>query len=107
MGTIIEAVGIRSKVYALRIESHGHSEEGTSDGYEVTEFKRMKGIRKPIVKEHIKFTDYVDALYGNPLYVTFDKIASKKHKVSTVECRKRALTSFDDKRYILPCRIHR
>ena len=101
MGTILEAVAIRSKVYALKVQSHGHSEEQLPE-----EFKRMKGIHRPIVKERIKFSDYVDALYGKPLFVTFEKIASKKHCVSTVECRKRAMTSFEDKRFILPCKIH-
>ena len=72
MGTILEAVAIRSKVYALKVQSHGHSEEQLPE-----EFKRMKGIRCPIVKERIKFSDYVDALYGKPLFVTFQKIASK------------------------------
>ena len=107
-GSIIEAVAIRSKVYALRIKKHSEGEEmnNTDEKEDLEEMKRMKGVRKPIVKERIEFSDYLNTLYGKPLYVTFNKIASKIHIVSTVECRKRAMTSFDDKRFILPCKIH-
>ena len=69
--------------------------------------KRVKGVRRPITEKRIKFSDFEKTLYGKGgFYVNFLRIASKKHAVSTVKHRKRAMTAFDDKRWILPCRIH-
>ena len=62
------------------------------------EMKRMKGVRRPILKQRIHMKDYINALYGKPHYVTFQKIAAKRHRITTNVCRKKAITSFDDKR---------
>ena len=93
-GDIIEAIAIRSKVYALKIKKK--EEDEVEENYE--EMKRLKGVRQPIVAERLRTDDYRKALYDKPLYVSFQKIASKKHVVTTNICRKKALTAFDDKR---------
>ena len=84
--------------------SEDDSEDSDDPNTEI--MKRMKGVRRLIVKERIAFSDFRKTLYGCSFYISFHKIASKKHSVSTVMCRKRAMTAFDDKRWILPCRIH-
>ena len=71
------------------------------------EEKRLKGVKKVIVKKRLTIKDYKKSLYERKAkYVTFSKIASKKHNVTTNLIKKRALSAFDDKRWMLPCRIH-
>ena len=50
--------------------------------------KRMKGVRRPIAKERIAFSDFRKTLYGCSYFVDFHKILSKKHSVSTAMCKK-------------------
>ena len=57
--------------------------------YEGSEImKRMKGVRRPIAKERIAFSDFRKTLYGCSYFVDFHKILSKKHSVSTAMCKK-------------------
>ena len=79
----------------------------TENEDEFEEMKRLKGIKKLIVKKRLTIRDYKKTLYGKrPMTVSFSKIASKKHNVTTNFVKKRALSAFDDKRWMLPCRIH-
>ena len=117
---IVEACAVRSKVYALKIKKNEVSEEEdnnsttekitedeseeTEDEDEFEEMKRLKGIKKIIVKKRITIRDFKKSLYATrPMSVTFSKIASRKHCVTTNLIRKRALSAFDDKRWMLPC----
>ena len=91
-GVIVEAIALRSKVYALRI--HGQDS-----------LKRCKGLKKSILQSRVHFEDYYDALFGDkPLYFDFYKIAVKKHRVTTDYVRCKTMSCFDDKRFILNCR---
>jgi len=70
-----EFVGLRAKMYALRI-----------DGKKDT--KKVKGVKSNVVAKSITFDDYMRC------------IRSKLHKVYTISETKIALSPYDDKRYI-------
>ncbi|XP_071642938.1 uncharacterized protein [Temnothorax longispinosus] len=85
-----EFVGLRSKMYALRVE-------GKSDT------KKIKGIKRNVVARTITFDDYVCCL--NDAIGQFRRqscIRSTAHEVHTVSELKLALSSYDDKRYVVP-----
>ena len=49
-----------------------------------------------MVRTRITFDDYKEALLGDhPLYVSYNKISSRNHVVSTTLIRKRCMSSFD------------
>ena len=55
-----------------------------------------RGIKKKVVRTRITFDDYKEALLGDhPLYVSYNKISSRNHVVSTTLIRKRCMSSFD------------
>jgi hypothetical protein len=84
-----EFVGLRAKMYALRV-----------DGKDLT--KRAKGIKKNIVKNKISFQDYVHCIHSSSeLVVSQNLIQSKKHVVSSITQTKIALSPHDDKRFLL------
>ena len=71
------------------------------------EQKTVKGIKKSAIKNSLTFQKFKETLFlEKRLYTTFQKIQSKKHVLKTVQLTKQSLTSFDDKRYLLPCGIH-
>ncbi|XP_024882124.1 uncharacterized protein LOC112461203 [Temnothorax curvispinosus] len=85
-----EFVGLRSKMYALRVE-------GKSDT------KKIKGIKRNVVARTITFDDYVCCL--NDAIRQFRRqscIRSTAHEVHTVSELKLALSPYDDKRYVVP-----
>ena len=71
----------------------------TRDAVEKT---RAKGIKTQYVKKHLSHQDYVDCLtkgtQTTSRYLTF---RSRKHVITTETVNKVALSSFDDKRYLL------
>ncbi|XP_054276530.1 uncharacterized protein LOC128995537 [Macrosteles quadrilineatus] len=93
-GEVMKAfVGLRSKVYAIDKRD--------------SPIKKVKGIKKSVVKNKIKFEDYVQCLYSSESTYTINNIiSSKKHIVSTVFINKVTLSADDDKRYILPDKIN-
>ena len=89
-GKIIkEFVGLRAKLYSYKME-------------EGKENKRCKGIKKPVVKSSIRHEDYKTCLEtGKEQLRKQNIIRSYEHEVYTEEINKIALSSKDDKRYIL------
>ena len=66
------------------------------------EMKKAKGIKKSVIKQHIRHTDYRDCVYKFKKYVhSMNMIRSEKHKLYTVTQNKTSLSAYDDKRYIL------
>ena len=64
--------------------------------------KTAKGIKKNIIKNNIKHTDYKKVLFKNKqMQHTMKTIRSSKHQLSSYEMNKISLSCFDDKRYIL------
>ncbi|KMQ84862.1 hypothetical protein RF55_16996 [Lasius niger] len=85
-----EFVGLRAKMYALRV-----------DGKKDT--KKAKGVKSNVVARSITFDDYTQCLH-NEIEMTRQQscIRSKLHKVYTIRETKIALSPYDDKRYVIP-----
>ena len=85
-----EFVGLRAKMYALRV-----------DGKKDT--KKVKGVKSNVVARTITFDDYTRCL-NEEIEMTRQQscIRSKLHKVYTIRETKIALSPHDDKRYIVP-----
>ena len=65
--------------------------------------KRAKGTKKCVVKKTITFEDYVHCLHsGKDVYRTQLLFRSVLHRVYTQQIHKVALSSKDNKRFILP-----
>ncbi|KMQ85076.1 hypothetical protein RF55_16602 [Lasius niger] len=88
-----EFVGLRAKMYALRV-----------DGKKDT--KKVKGVKSNVVTRTITF-DYTQCLHED-IEMTRQQscIRSKLHKVYTIRETKIALSPYDDKRYIVPETTH-
>ncbi|XP_072758412.1 uncharacterized protein [Anoplolepis gracilipes] len=85
-----EFVGLRAKMYALKI-----------DGKKDT--KKVKGVKNSVVAKTITFDDYMQCLNeGIEMTRQQSTIRSKMHKVYTMRQKKIALSPHDDKRYIIP-----
>ena len=93
-GEIIqEFVGLRSKLYAYKLNGE--------------EEKKCKRIKKNVVKRSISFEDYKRCLFSSEEQMRrMNVIRSRFHEMYTEEVSKTALSSNDDKRFILPDGIH-
>ncbi|KYN08434.1 hypothetical protein ALC62_00583 [Cyphomyrmex costatus] len=83
-------VGLRAKMYALRV-----------DGKKDT--KKAKSVKSSVVAQTIMFDDYTRCL-NEEIEMTRRQscIRSKLHQVYTVSKKKIALSPYDDKRYVVP-----
>ncbi|KAF4524970.1 hypothetical protein B566_EDAN008032 [Ephemera danica] len=91
---IQEYVGLRPKSYALRLVQ----------GKVVI---KNKGIKKLALKTKVSFELYLECVRnGLVTLVSFNRIHSHHHVVTSVHQRKVALSSNDKKRHILPDKIH-
>lgn len=82
-------VGLRSKMYCLEVQG-GNT------------IKKVKGIKSNVVKNTITFNHFQSCLFDKkPIYREQRKIISHFHNVYTEKETKLALSSCDDKRYIL------
>ena len=85
---ITEFIGLRSKMYS-------YIKDNNKGG------KTAKGIKKNIIKNNIKHTDYKNVLLENKqMQHTMKTIRSSKHQLGSYEINKVSLSCFDDKRYI-------
>ena len=90
---INEFVGLRSKLYCYSFNSE--------------EIKKAKGISKTVINKNIRMDEYKRTLFNKEIInKKMIILQSKKHDMDTVEINKIALSSDDDKRYILPDNIH-
>lgn len=84
-----EFIGLRSKMYATRLETG-----------ELT--KKAKGVKKCVISKKITFEDFINCIEKNCVYVNKQAtIKSHLHKVYTISTTKRMLDANDDKRIIL------
>ena len=91
---IKEFVGLRAKLYSFIME----------DG---KENKRCKGVKKQVVESSITHEDYKTCLRtGKEQLRKQNILRSYDHEIFTEEVNKIALSSIDDKRYILDDGIH-
>ncbi|XP_051168412.1 uncharacterized protein LOC127286142 [Leptopilina boulardi] len=87
---VIEFVGLRSKMYSVRVEDKDF-------------IKKAKGVKAGVVKKTIQFDDYVKCLRDFDIQTrTQYNIRSRLHNLETVKQVKVALSPQDDKRYLLP-----
>ena len=95
---ILEFVGLRAKAYAFRQETY----DAETGEYTIIECKKLKGIKKCVVRKKIHFEHYKQCLLdGKDRYASMVTFRSKLHKISTIEQVKKALSRYDDKRFIL------
>lgn len=93
----VEFVGLRAKCYALNLKNQN----------KYVEKKVCKGLGRVAIKNKLKFKHYKKCLFqGKTKRCTFHSIRSKKHNISTVRLKKKALSHFDSKRWIYDCGIH-
>ncbi|XP_025267778.1 uncharacterized protein LOC112639099 [Camponotus floridanus] len=87
---MLEFVGLRAKMYALRVEGRGDT-------------KKSKGVRSSVVARTLTFDDYERCL-RREIEMTREQscLRSKLHEVYTVRESKVALSPYDDKRYVVP-----
>ena len=63
--------------------------------------KTTKGIKKNVIKNHIKHEDYKEVLLNNEqLHHKMKTIRSQKHQLGSYEINKVSLSCFNDKRHI-------
>ena len=85
---IEEFVGLRSKMYSIKL---GNEEK-----------KRAKGVKKIVVKKHLRHQHYKDVLFNKTVRKDVMKmIRNEKHELYTIAMNKTSLSCFDDKRYLL------
>jgi hypothetical protein len=85
-------VGLKSKMYALEV------------GGRVK--KTGKGIKKSVLQREITFDNYMRCLNECCRYsFAMTSIRSYDHLLYSIEQKKVCLSSYDDKRHILPCGI--
>lgn len=97
---IQEHVGLKAKMYAFRFNSMAQIA-----GCDV--IMKAKGVLTSALKRHFLFDQYKQALFENKAFnANFSVIRSRNHVVCTETVVKRALSSFDDKRYIQGDNVH-
>jgi hypothetical protein len=85
---IREFVGLRPKMYSFTSEA--------------TEKKVCKGVKRYVIKKHITFDEYKQCLMNSTqTSKEMNTIRSSKHELSSISINKIALSSFDNKRYLL------
>ena len=88
-GVIVQYVGLRSKLHGMM----------SLDGKVK---KRAKGVPKSVVKKSVNFDHYRRCLFeGEKVMAQFYTLRSREHVIHTKRVRKIALSSNDDKRYLL------
>ena len=96
-GKIIEEfVGLRAKLYSYKMFEGKKKEK-----------KKCKGVKHAVVKKTITFDDYKRCLFsGKNQYRQMNVFKNRKHEIFTEEVNKVALSGDDDKRIILPDKVH-
>jgi len=85
-----EFVGLRAKMYALRVD-------GKKD------MKKVKGVKSNVAARTITFDDYTRCLQDEIEMTRIQScIRSKLHEMYTISETKIVLSPYDDKRYIVP-----
>ncbi|XP_022777903.1 uncharacterized protein LOC111319374 [Stylophora pistillata] len=95
-GKIIEKfIGLRAKLYSYKMFEDGKEE------------KKCKGVKKGVVESTICYDDYERCLFdGEKQLRKMNTLRSRKHDMFMEEINKVALSADDDKRIILPDKIH-
>ena len=95
-------------MYSYCVEYYDAEYERTGHRKEV---KRLKGLKKNVVDREIGMQDY-RSMVRSMDQVDVDlrhaqiMLRSRRHIITTDRLVKRSLSSYDDKRYLLPCGVH-
>lgn len=85
---ITEWVGLRAKMYSMKLE-------------DCKEKKTGKGIKKSVLKKEIKHQDFKDCLFMRQEHEhSMVNFHSQRHQLFTIKQTKKYFSPFDDKRYI-------
>ena len=85
---IREFVDLHSKMYSISIEGSEN------------EVNVVKGVKKSVIENNLKFSNYLECLLCKQSYEC-KCIRSSRHRVHTLAMKKKTLSSFDDKRFLL------
>lgn len=97
---IKEYVGIRAKLYAIKVQRDRPTRK---KGKIVKLTKKGKGVKKNVLKKQISFEDFKKCISDHcTLIRSQSSIKSSLHNVYTITNEKKVLDPFDDKRYIIP-----
>jgi len=97
--TCNEFIGLKSKCYAMKLKNKVSNL--------LLDKKVCKGLGRIAIQNSLKFDHYKQSLVkGIHHRFDFNSIISKKHNVTTMRLKKRAITHFDSKRWIYSCGIH-
>ena len=92
---LTEFISIGPKVYAINCEEYAFR----NDNYKLQLMKKAKGTKKCIVKKHINFNDYMNALFGEKTIMKEQlRFKSDCHNIYTQRVNKIALRNVDNKR---------
>lgn len=72
---------------------------------EAKDHRKCKGVKKSAASK-LTGEDYVNALHGQDKHVSFQTLRSYDHRIYTETIQKKALSGFDDKRYMSSDLIH-
>ena len=85
---IAEYVGLRPKMYSILEASEKN-------------IKKAKGVKKNVVKNHIRHEQYKEALFGKQTFRHgMDVLRSERHRIYGQHLNKVSLSPFDSKRWI-------
>jgi hypothetical protein len=101
-GIPLAHVGLKAKMYAeLFVDIRSEEEKEQFPHFE-TEDKKAKGIKKFVVKNDIRFDDYVHCMIRGEIKrdVTQRLIQSKKHQLYSIEQKRIGLNPIDMKRWV-------
>lgn len=86
----VEFVGLRSKMYSLLVDPDRPAKS------------KAKGVKRKYVDKHVRHEMFRDVLFSkDQTRASFHTIRAYNHELFTVKQDKLALSSFDDKRYVL------
>ena len=85
---IAEYIGLRPKMYSI-LEADGKN------------IKKAKGVKKSVVKKHIRHEQYKEALFSKKTFRhSMDVLRSERHRIYGQHLNKVSLSPFDSKRWI-------
>ena len=89
---ITKFIGLRSKMYALSYQ----------DNEKDREKKKAKGVAKATIEKELSIQMYENTLFDRTeILSSMDLIRSRSHNIYCETVRKKTLSCFDDKRYLL------
>ena len=107
---IVGFVGVRSKSYSfLRMEltTDTRGRVAVKDLRAVTTDNTCKGVVKVSRQQQLTFDSYLETIREKQrVRVNMNVIQVKDHRIYTATTNKQCFSSFDDKRFILPCGVH-